>query len=185
MPKPRKRTTFWTYEEARRTVPYVRRLLATLRETYIACGHLSLQSRRNPDADGILEEWWRHRDGGVAVLEELDRLGIGVFQSPLRGIALYRLNVEVEVDDETTADMIGYFVYKDSRDQIETFVFCPDLYDCDGLFGAERPIPDALKQAASYLTREQVPPVPAPEPCWPGWCSEHEVQKAGDGEEPS
>lgn len=163
MPKPKRRDRFWTYEEASRTVPYVRRLLATLRQTYIAAWHLYGMSRRAADPESIHAEWEKQRDEGVAVLEELDRLGVIPFQSPLRGIAVFRFNVEVEVDAESTADLIAFFVYKDTRDRIETFAFSHDIYDQDGLFGAERPIPEALKEGADFLKREEVPPVLEPE----------------------
>jgi hypothetical protein len=164
MSKPTRRDRFWTYAEASRTVPYVRRLLATLRHTYIHAWHLYGKSHRAADPDSVLAEWVKSRDEGVAVLEELDRLGIIPYQSPLRGIALFRFSVEVEVDDVATDDLIAFFVYKDNRDQIETFAFAPDIYDHDGLFGAERPIPDALKAGATFLKREEVMPVVTPEP---------------------
>ena len=164
MAKPKRRDRFWTYAEASRTVPYVRRLLATLRDTYIAAWHLYRKSLRAADAESVHAEWLKHRDEGVAILEELDRLGVIPFQSPLRGIALFRFNVEVEVNDEETADLIGYFVYRDTRDRIETFAFAPEIYDNDGLFGAERAIPNALKEGATYLTRKELTPVLAPEP---------------------
>lgn len=164
MPKQKKRNRFWAFEEAQKAVPYVRRLLATLRETYIACWHLYRKSLLATDPVSVCAEWQERRDEGVAVLEELDRLGVIIFQSPLRGIAVFRFNVEVEVDADSTADLIAFFIYKDTRDQIETFAFSHDIHDHDGLFGAERPIPDALKQGATYLKREEVPPVLAPEP---------------------
>lgn len=157
-PRPKRRSPFWTYEEASRTIPYVRRLLATVRESYIACGHLARLSRRLPDAAGVVAAWRRHRDEGVAALEELDRLGVVLLKDLLRGVALFRINVLVEVGGDYTADLLGFLVYRDSRDGIETFAFCPDIYDMDGLLGAERPIPDALRKGATYLTRADVPP---------------------------
>ncbi len=164
MLKAKRRDRFWTYEEASRTVPYVRRLLAALRTTYIRAWHLYRKSRRAAHPESVHAEWEKQRDEGVAVLEELDRLGVIPFQSPLRGIAAFRFNVEVEEEAESTADLIAFFVYKDSRDHIETFAFSHDIYDQDGLFGAERPIPDVLKAGATYLKREEVPPVVTPEP---------------------
>jgi hypothetical protein len=163
MSKPKKRDCFWTYAEASRTVPYVRRLLATLREGYIACWFHYRRSLVAADAEGIHAEWLKHRDEGAAILNELDLLGIIPYQSPLRGIGLFRFNVEVEVDADASDDLIGFFVYKDTRDQIETFAFCQDIYDHDGLFGAERPIPDALKAGTTFLKREEVTPVLQPD----------------------
>lgn len=167
MPKPKRRDRFWTYAEASRTVPYVRCLLATVRETGIACRHLYFKSLRAGDGEGTQGEWMKYRDEGMAALDELDLLGVGLYQSPLRGIALFRFGVEVMVDAVYSEDLIAYFVYRATRDQIETFAFAPDVYDHDGLLGAERPIPDVLKRGATYLKREEVPPVvaPAPENC--------------------
>lgn len=165
MPKLKRRNRFWTYEEAQRTVPYVRRLLATVRETGIACRHLYFHSLRAADVESIHAEWVKNRDEGMAALDELDRLGVGLFESLLRGIAPFRFGVEVAVDAVYSEDLIAYFVYKDSRDRIETFAFAPDVYDQDGLFGAERPIPDAPKEGATFLKREELPPVVvAPDP---------------------
>lgn len=157
------RDRLWTFNEASRAVPYVRRLLATVRASYIACRHLYLKSLRSADPEGIHAEWLRRRDEGVAALEELHRLGVIIYQGPLRGIALFPFGVEVEADDGATTGMIAFFVYKDSRDRIDSFAFAPDLHDQGGLLGAERPIPDALRQGKRFLKREEVPQVLEPE----------------------
>jgi hypothetical protein len=163
MRTPKTRGRFWTFDEASRAVPYVRRLLATLRESYITCRHLYRKSLRADDAGGIHAEWLKRRDEGVAALEELDRLGIILYQNPLRGIVLFPFGVEVEGDDGATAGMVAFFVYKDSRDEIDAFAFAPDLHDQGGLLGAERPIPAVLKAGKTFLKREEVPPLLEPE----------------------
>jgi hypothetical protein len=163
VPIVRRGTRPWTYAEASRAVPYVRRLLATLRETCVACRLSHRKAFRTAGPKGVRPEWLRHRDEVAAVLEELDRLGVVAYQSPLRGIALFRFEIDVEADDGAAEGRVAFFIYKDSRDRIDSFAFAGDIYDVRGLFGAERPVPDALREGRTILRREEVPPVLGPE----------------------
>ena len=122
----------WTYAKALHAVPHVRRLLATLRETFIAAWHFHRLGRgREVDF---------HRGRGVAALGELDRLGVLAYQNPLRGIALFPFVVEGRGGRRQ-----AYLVYKDTRDGIDAHVLGDELCGSNDLYDSERPVPDAWK----------------------------------------
>jgi hypothetical protein len=164
MAKQHRRTASWTYREVSKAIPRVRRLLATLRESYIAYHMLSRQARRHRTRRVRAVLGW-HRDQGEAALAELRRLYICLpHNDPLRGVVLFPATV---VNDETewgNVYSLGYFVYRDTRDAILTFALPSDLEDCGGVNGAERPVPDAVRRGASRLTLDDVPPLLTPEP---------------------
>lgn len=141
----KKRSCPWSYMEAQRTIPYVRLLLASLREHYIACWHYIRLNGHDPTCREHHPRWLYHRQEGEAALNEIFDLGVCVFDNPLRGIALFRFEVEVEIDESSTAEWIGFWLYRDTRDQIDSFVFAFDLHDTTDLLLIERPIPDSLK----------------------------------------
>lgn len=140
--KPQK---LWTYAEAQKTVPYVRRCLGDLRERYVRMMHLW---RRKKEATTTIE--WLELDRDVRclsgdcqeVLAELLALSICVFGAPWRGIAIFPMRFQ---DDGLLKN--GYFIYKDSRDSIETFISECDLKTVD-LTAHERPVLQEWKRPA-------------------------------------
>ncbi len=139
------RKTPWSYSEAQRTLPYVRRLLASLREHYIACWHYVRLSGHDPSCQEYHPRWLYHRQEAEAALNDLFDLSVCVFDNPMRGIVLFRFAVEVELDQSSTAEWIAFWLYRDTRDQIASFVFAADLHDAHDLLLIERPIPETLK----------------------------------------
>ena len=152
MPQPKRRVRTWTYSEASRSVPYVRVILGSLRESYIAAWHEFRLSRQEPDCLGHREERRRHCEEGVVDLEELARLGVFAYDTPLRGIALFPVVIH-----EGGSPRDAYFVYKDSRNEIESFVFNDDLCEHYDLLGWERPVPAAWKAGVPVLNLEVKP----------------------------
>jgi hypothetical protein len=144
MPELKKRVRSWGYVEAERSVVYVRCLLGSLRAAFVAALHSYRLAARDPDNPVHREAVLRHRQEGIAVLEELDRLGVIPYQSPLRGIALFAFEVGGEQLDGSTETRTAYLVYKDSREAIDSFVFAADLYDQE-LLAVERPVPESWK----------------------------------------
>jgi hypothetical protein len=92
-----------------------------------------------------------HRRRGKAALRKLDRLSVYPYEPPLRGIALFTFEVEVELDELSTVVKVAHWVYRDSRDEIDRLVFAEDLYDTPDLLACERPIPEPLKAGRNFL----------------------------------
>lgn len=148
----RRRTPLWTYAAASRALPYVRLILGKLREEFITIWHLyrvAGYDATNPDYRDQLR--FLGEEGRVA-LAELDRLGVIAYQSPLRGIALFPFAVAGPGGVQE-----AYFVYKDSRDQIDSYIFRDVLCEHDDLLGWEKPVPDAWKTNMTVLDLEEQP----------------------------
>src|SRR4051794_35850793 len=122
MSKPKKRNRFWTHAEAQATIPYVHLLLASLREHFIACWHYVRLNGHDPSCREYHPRWLYHRQEAEAALNDLFDLGMCVFDNPLRGIALFRFEVEVELDEHSTVEWFAFWLYRDTRDEIESFV---------------------------------------------------------------
>lgn len=153
--KSNKRVTIWTYTAACRTLPYVRLVLRDLREGFVSIWHLYRLAggdvNHPDDRDGIR----RLGDEARTSLDELDRQGIIPYQSPLRGIALFPFIVH----EGRGRSREAYFVYKDTRDEIDTYIFADDLCGRNDLYADERPVPDEWKKPAVIpnLDREAKP----------------------------
>lgn len=134
----------WTYDKAATTVPYVRGCLADIRVNIVLLLHLYRKhghSRRACKNDPLVV---KTKEEGTRLVGELDRLGVIRFQAAYRGIALYPFTVFYE-DGTGRTPREAYYVYKDSRDGIESFVF-RDMLECYGdLYAWEQPVPAAWK----------------------------------------
>jgi hypothetical protein len=150
MPELKRRGRSWSYVEAQRSVVYVRPLLGCLRTHYISAWHHHRMARRDPADASHRQAVQRHRQEGIAVLEELDRLGILAYQSPLRGIALFPFEVKFEQLDGSMERRTAYWVLKDSREAIDAFAFAADFYGQE-LLTVERPVPEAWKGEVDLL----------------------------------
>src|SRR4051812_18946898 len=101
MPTLKKQKWPWSYSDAQKTIPFVRRLLASLREHYIAGWHFILLAGHEPICQEHHARRLYHCQEAEAALNELFDLGVCVFDNPLRGIALFRFTVEVELDEHS------------------------------------------------------------------------------------
>jgi hypothetical protein len=109
MTLPNRATRRWSYPEATESIPYVRRLLGSLREHFIAAWHYYRLDHLDPDEPAHKARLAFHRREGVAALEDLHELDVLPYESPLRGIALFPLLVH----DHGTPGQQAYLVYKD------------------------------------------------------------------------
>jgi hypothetical protein len=135
----------WGYREAQTTTPYVRSLLGGLRASFISAWHYYRLVRRNPTDSDIYGLVVAHRRDGAAALEEFQRLGVLPYSSPLRGIALFPFEVEVQRHDRPSESRAAFWVFKDSRDSIDSFVYAEDVFDKE-LLGVERAVPEEWKE---------------------------------------
>lgn len=142
----------WTYEAASKTLPYVRLILGNLRERFVTIWHLYRVAGydvANPD----YREQARILGGEAkADLQELGRLGIVAFDSPLRGIALFPFLLQ---DSHGGTSQKAFFVYMDSRDRIDTYIQDDALCTHCDLPGYERPVPEAWKEPGAVLKLSQ------------------------------
>jgi hypothetical protein len=147
------RVPTWTYAEASRTLPYVWLVLRDLREEFIQIWHLYRLAGYDLKHPAYRERFRHLGEAGRAALEELDRLGVIPYQSPLRGIALYPCVVQ----DDRGGTQEAYFVYKDTRDGIDSYILQDDLGENGDLYGDERVIPDDWKKPGAIPRLEQEP----------------------------
>lgn len=149
--KRKKQPRVWTYAAASRTLPYIRSLLRDLRENFILVWHVYWLAGGDVDHPDY-RDWLRHLgDEARTVLGEFDRLGVIPYQSPLRGIALFPFVVQEGRGHRRDA----YFIFKDTRDDIDTYIIADDLYDRNDLYGNERPVPAGWKEPGAVPRLEQ------------------------------
>jgi hypothetical protein len=141
----------WSYSEAQRTTLYVRYLLGSLRECFIAAWHHHRRFRHDPTDSDSHDLAAIHRREGVTLLGELDRLGILAYQNPLRGIALFPFAVAVR-DAGQSARREAFWVYRDSRFECDRYILNDDLCTHCDLEGHERPIPAAWMEPGAVPT---------------------------------
>jgi hypothetical protein len=149
----KKMVRVWSHAEASRTLPYVRLLLGSLREGFITIWHLFRLTGYQANNPDHREQMRWLREEAVADLEELQRLGILAYDSPSRGIALFPFIV-----DECETPREAFLVYKDSRDNIDSFIFNDEFCEHNDLFGFERAVPDGWKQPGAVPKLEEVKP---------------------------
>jgi hypothetical protein len=145
------RVPTWTYAVASKSVPYIRMVLNDLREGFIAIWHLYKAAGYDLNHPAYRERFRLLGEAGKAALEELDRLGVIPYQSPLRGIALYPFAFQ----DDQGGTQEAFFIYKDTRDGIDSYILQDDLGENGDLYGDEEPIPDAWKEAGAVPRPEQ------------------------------
>jgi hypothetical protein len=150
-----KRVTIWTYAAACRTLPYVRLVLRDLREGFVAIWHLYKAAGGDVQHPDFRQRIRRLGDEARLIFRELDRLGVIPYQSPSRGIALFPFLVHKGKGSSREA----YYVYKDSRDEIGTYIFADDLCERNDLYADERPVPENWKNPGAIpgLEREEQP----------------------------
>jgi hypothetical protein len=139
---PKKSVRIWTFAEASGVLPYLRLLLRDVREGFIAIWHLYRLGGGDVNHPDFRDRIRRLGGEARAVLDEFDRLGVILYQSPLRGIALFPIFVHQSKGVRREA----YFVYKDTREEIDTYIFADDLCDRNDLYTNEKPVPQEWKE---------------------------------------
>lgn len=140
--KGQKQPRVWAYAEASGALPYLRLVLRDLREGFIAIWHLYRLAGGDVTHPDYRDRIRLLGDEARTILAELDRLGVIPYQSPLRGIALYPFIVHEGKGSRREA----YFVFKDSRDEIDTYILSDDLCERNDLYADERPVPAGWKE---------------------------------------
>jgi hypothetical protein len=150
-----RRVTIWTFAAACQTLPYIRLVLRDLREGFIAIWHLYRLAGGDVNHPDFRERTRRLGDEARSILGELDRLGVIPYQSPLRGIALFPFLVHEGKDRRREA----YYVYKDTRGEIDSYIFADDLCGRNDLYADEKPVPAGWKEPGviPMLKREARP----------------------------
>lgn len=151
MKKSMKRVPIWAYAAASRTLPYVRLVLRDLREGFIEIWHLYRLAGGDVNHPDFRDRIRRLGDEARTIFKELDRLGVIPYQSPLRGITLFPFLVHEGEGRKREA----YFVYKDTRNEINSFIFADDLCERNDLYGDERPVPAGWKEPGAVPRLEQ------------------------------
>lgn len=141
------KTKLWSYLEAQKTVPSIQKSLISLREHYITVWHLFRKYQKNPELFEEKKKLEKLGDDGVRILKNINKLGIIVFENPLRGIALYPIKILAKGFDDPRE---AFLVYKDSREEIETFIFTDHLLSFHDLPGFEQQIPKDWKISNEY-----------------------------------
>jgi hypothetical protein len=136
-----KGTQVWTHAEASRTIQYVRLLLRNLRENFVLMWHVYRLVKSDAANQTHRQMLQTCREEAHAAFDELNRLSVIAYESPLRGIALFPFLVPHDCDTLRRA----YFVYKDSRDTIDSFVFEDDLCESRNLYACEQQVPNDWK----------------------------------------
>jgi hypothetical protein len=150
--KPSQRYRNWSYAAASDAVPYVRVILGYLRRGFIRIWHLYRASGYDAANPIYSEEIHFLREEGIKALDELKHLGILAYERPSRGIALFPLLV----DDCGTLHQ-AFFVFKDSRQEIDSFFFNDALSMHNDLFRCELPIPEQWKLGAVPMLGDVLP----------------------------
>jgi hypothetical protein len=135
------RVPIWTHSAASRTLPYVRLVLRDLREGFIEIWHLYRLAGGDVNHPEFRDRIRRLGQEARAILDEFDRLGVIPYQSPLRGIALYPCVVQ----DDRGGTQEAFFVYKDTRGEIDSYILQDDLGENGDLYADEKPVPEAWK----------------------------------------
>lgn len=134
----------WNYIEAVETISYIRGSLIELRESIIRLKHLFRAADYNRELLEHDQEVIRIQAIGRKTFSEFDHFGIIAYDQSYRGIALYPF--VVSYDDgigKTSRDAL--YIYKDTRDSIDSYIFKDELEACNDLMGYEKPVPLAWR----------------------------------------
>lgn len=141
--KKKKQSPVWSYAAASRTLPYIRLVLRDLREGFVSIWHLYKLARCDVNHPDYREQIRLLGDEARTILAEFDRLGVIPYESPRRGIALFPFLLQ---DDQGGTPREAYFVFRDTRSEIDTYILADDLFEHNDLDGYERPLPEAWKE---------------------------------------
>jgi hypothetical protein len=146
-----RRVTIWSHAGASRTISYIRLVLRDLRENFVAIWHVYRLAGGDVNHPEFRDRIRRLGQEARAVLGEFDRLGVIPYQSPLRGIALYPFLVH----EGRGGTHEAFFVFKDTRDEIDSYILQDDLGENGDLYADEKPIPAGWKVSGAIPRLEQ------------------------------
>lgn len=140
--KGEKKIKQWSYAEASKTVPYIKGCLGDLRRGLILLKHLyrkyDFDAKRLKSDPTIA----KLRDEGLAAFNQFATLGVVIYDQVYRGIALYPFTVFYD-DGTGKTPREAFYVYKDTRDGIDNYVFRDMLEQYKDLASWEQPVPKA------------------------------------------
>ena len=139
----------WSYTTAESTIPYIRPILGEIRTAYITVWHLFKMQGYNNHGP-YEEEMSKIGERGRELLEDMKKLSVLVYSSPMRGIVLFPCVVNC-TDDCGATPRPAYLVYKDSRETIDSFIFHDEFITYEDLYGWEHPVPEYWKKVGARL----------------------------------
>lgn len=141
-----KKVKNWSYAEASKTVKYIRGCLGDLRVSVIRLKYLYRAANFNRKALKNDSEVGKLQDLGKKTFAEFDQAGIVLYDKSYRGIALYPFVVLYD-DGTGKTPREAYYVYKDTRDGIDNYIFKDELEAYGDMAGWEKPVPAAWRAA--------------------------------------
>jgi len=144
-------TKFWSYAQATQILPYIHPLLEELRTSYILVWHLFKKNKYNVEEGKYHQQVVDLRARGAEILGELKKLHILPYWSPLRGIALFQFVIQYEDGQGGALPRDAYFVYKDSRETIDSYIFDDEFTAYCDLYAWETPVPEPWKTRGSRI----------------------------------
>ena len=142
----RKARNCWTYTEAQSLVKEIKPLLTALRESYIKWKHYVRLAKKDRTYRQDSKHW---KVTAQANLNALVKLGVMIYEQPYHGVVLFPFKITVktvkmESNKKKVVDKLvdAYFVYCDTKDLIENFVFSSTIMKKDKLRGGMKRIPD-------------------------------------------
>jgi len=143
------KSRLWTFHQANEAVPLVRSTLRELRESYVRIWHVYRNNGNRPVGGLYDDELAALGQRMRELFKECRRIGFLPYDSPHRGIALFPFFVCYEDARGRSTPREAYFVYKDSRESVETYIFNDELCIYNDLFGWERPVPGKWQPAGA------------------------------------
>lgn len=128
----------WTYTGVNSVLPQVKKHLLSLKRDFIKSKHFCLKVKRGKDVQKSKLLWEKWKKAAQARLDALTKLGVNVYYAPYHGVALFELKVLHKGKAKK-----AYFVYYDSKDTIDEFIFHSVVEYRDRLQGKTHPIPES------------------------------------------
>lgn len=127
----------WTYTGANSILPQVKKHLLSLKRDFIKSKHFCLKVKRGKNVQKSRLLWEQWKKAAQDRLDALTKLGVTVYYAPYHGVALFEFKVL-----QNSKPRKAYFVYYDSKDTIDEFIFHSVLEHKDKLQGKTHPIPE-------------------------------------------
>lgn len=140
MNNPEPNMPVWTFSLASGSLPLVRQILRSLRDTHANAVRARRLVRKSNGSTGDLADAEAALDKAKA---ELVALGVQIWHGPARGIALFPTYVDLNGERRAVR-----FVYYDTRKEIEHYVFMDELTATRDLATCQRYVPTDWKKKA-------------------------------------
>ncbi len=148
MKKSAKKIKNWSYEEANKTTNHVRGCLNELRVAIIRLRHLFRVAKFNNKLLKHDPEVIKLQKLGQKTFAEFEQLGIIIHDKSYRGIALYPFIVWYD-NGINKVPREAYYVYKDTREGIDNYIFKNEIEAYGDIAGWEMPVPRAWRAAGA------------------------------------